>query len=74
VLYNELNQEVVPAATNVGYFWPRHGIYRKPGVAVIEFLPRIKTGLSTDEFMIKLEKTIETASDRLAEEAQNDNR
>ncbi len=74
VLYKELQQDVVPAATNVGYFWPRHGLYRKPGVAVIEFLPRIKPGLPTDEFMQKLEEVIETASDKLAEEARNEHR
>ena len=69
VLYTQLEQDCVPAATNVGVFWPRHGFYRKPGLAVVEFLPRIKAGLSTDDFMAALEQAVEAGSDRLAAEA-----
>lgn len=68
-LYRELGQDCVPAATNVGVFWPRHGILRKPGLAVVEFLPRIAPGKPVDVFMAELEETIETASDRLMAEA-----
>mgnify|MGYP000280065024 CR=1 FL=1 len=68
-LYRELGQPVVPVATNAGVFWPKRGIYRKPGVAVFEFLPRIEPGLEIPEFMALLEETIETASDRLNAEA-----
>lgn len=59
----------MPAATNVGVFWPRHGIYRKPGLAVVEFLTPIKSGLPTQEFMAELKDVVETASDRLMAEA-----
>ena len=69
VLYAQLGQDCVPAATNVGVFWPRTGIYRKPGLAVVEFLPRIEAGMETGAFMAKLEEEIETASDRLMDEA-----
>ncbi|HEX9858049.1 MAG TPA: lysophospholipid acyltransferase family protein [Paracoccaceae bacterium] len=69
VLYTQLGQDCVPVATNVGVFWPRHGIYRKPGLAVVEFLPRIPVGLSNAAFMARLEDQIETASDRLMAEA-----
>jgi 1-acyl-sn-glycerol-3-phosphate acyltransferase len=69
VLYEQLGQDCVPAATNVGVFWPRHGIYRKPGLAVVEFLPRIKAGMDKDTFMKKLESEIETASNALMAEA-----
>ncbi len=69
VLYEQLGQDCVPAATNVGVFWPRHGIYRKPGVAVVEFLPRISAGLAVDAFMQVLKENVETASDRLMAEA-----
>ncbi len=69
VLYQELNQDCVPVATNVGVFWPRRGIYRKPGLAVVEFLPRISAGLSKKDFMARLEHDVETASDRLMREA-----
>ncbi|WP_108813709.1 lysophospholipid acyltransferase family protein [Loktanella sp. Alg231-35] len=69
VLYRELGQPVVPVATNVGVFWPKRGVYRKPGTAVFEFLPRIEPGLEVDDFMAKLETEIETACDRLNKEA-----
>jgi len=69
VLYRELGQPVVPVATNVGVFWPKRGVLRKPGTAVFEFLPRIEPGLEVDAFMAKLEHDIETASDRLNKEA-----
>ena len=69
VLYDELGQDCVPVATNVGVFWPKRGIYRKPGLAVVEFLPRIKAGLSKDAFMARLEEEVETNSNRLMREA-----
>ncbi len=68
-LYRELGQPVVPVATNVGIFWPKRGVYRKPGTAVFEFLPRIEPGLPVDEFMLRLEAEIEKASNRLNMEA-----
>ena len=69
VLYQELGQDCVPVATNVGVFWPRHGIYRKPGLAVVEFLPRIPKGQDKEAFMAHLEREDETASDALMREA-----
>ena len=68
-LYLELGQDCVPAATNVGVFWPRHGILRKPGVAVVEFLPPIPAGQSRAEFMARLEREVEDASNALMREA-----
>lgn len=68
-LYKELGQTVVPVATNVGIFWPKRGVYRKPGTAVFEFLPQIAPGLEIADFMAKLEHEIETASDALNSEA-----
>ncbi len=70
VLYTQLGQDCVPVATNVGMFWPRHGFYRKPGLAVVEFLPRIAPGLSNTDFMAQLQDRIETASQRLLAEAE----
>jgi len=68
-LYQELGQPCVPVACNVGLFWPRKGILRKPGVAVVEFLPEIPPGLPVPAFMARLEAEVETASDRLMAEA-----
>lgn len=69
VLYTETGQSVVPAATNVGVFWPRHGLMRRPGLAVVEFLEPIEPGLEISAFMTKLEQDIETHSDALMAEA-----
>ncbi len=69
VLYEQLGQDCVPVATNVGVFWPRHGIYRKPGLAVVEFLPRVKAGMGKDAFMQQLESEVEAASNALMAEA-----
>ncbi len=69
LLYQQLGQPCIPAATNVGVFWPRTGIYRKPGLAVVEFLPEIAPGLAVEPFMAELERVVETASNRLMAEA-----
>ncbi|NVO21833.1 1-acyl-sn-glycerol-3-phosphate acyltransferase [Donghicola sp. C2-DW-16] len=69
VLYRETGQPCVPAATNVGVFWPRTGIYRKPGLAVVEFLDPIPPGASIDSMMTVLKDMVETRSDELMAEA-----
>lgn len=68
VLYHETGQPCVPAATNVGLFWPRSGLLRKPGLAVVEFLDPIAPGLDRQAFMSRLEREVETRSDRLMRE------
>ena len=68
VLYTQLGQPCVPVATNAGYFWPRRGLYRRPGVAVVEFLKPIEPGLSKEVFMSELETRVETASTELLSE------
>ncbi len=69
ILYTELNQDCIPVAVNVGLFWPKRGIYRTPGTAVIEFLPRIPKGMEVSAFTTKLEDVIETRSNELMREA-----
>lgn len=69
VLYRELGQDCVPVACNVGVFWPKRGVYRKPGTAVVEFLPRIPAGMELAPFMAELEKSIEARSNELMQEA-----
>jgi 1-acyl-sn-glycerol-3-phosphate acyltransferase len=69
VLYRNLGQTCVPVATNVGLFWPRSGIRRKPGLAVVEFLDPIAPGMPRRAFMQQLEQVIESGSDALMQEA-----
>lgn len=69
VLYQQLGQPCVPVATNVGVLWPKRGLLRKPGTAVVEFLPAIAPGMDKDEFLATLEAEVETRSDALMAEA-----
>lgn len=69
ILYAELRQPCVPAATNVGLLWPKKGILRHPGLGVVEFLDPIAPGLDGKAFMARIERDIETRSDALMREA-----
>ena len=69
VLYTQLSQPCVPVATNAGVFWPRRGLYRRPGVAVVEFLPSIAPGLSKQAFMTRMQDEVESATAALLQEA-----
>lgn len=64
-LYRDLKLPCVPVALNAGLYWPAHGVVRRPGTVVIEFLPAIPPGLSREAFMIELQARIETASNAL---------
>lgn len=70
VLYDQLGQPCVPVATNVGHFWPKRGVLRKPGVAVVEFLEPIPVGVPVKEFMGMLEDRVESRSNELLREAR----
>ncbi len=69
VLYDRFALDCIPAATNTGVFWARRSPYRKPGVAVMEFLPPIKAGKPIKAFLSELEEVVEAHSDRLMAEA-----
>ncbi len=69
ILYDGLGMPCVPVAANVGVFWPRTGIMRKPGRAVVEFLDPIAPGVPRSDFMAQLEQAIESQSNLLMKEA-----
>jgi 1-acyl-sn-glycerol-3-phosphate acyltransferase len=68
-LYRKLGVPVVPVALSSGLFWPRRTLRRYPGTLVIAILPPIAPGLAAREFLARLQDEIETASDRLLDEA-----
>jgi 1-acyl-sn-glycerol-3-phosphate acyltransferase len=68
-LYAETGVACLPVAVNTGLFWRRRGFMRRPGLAVIEYLPVIAPGLDRAEFSKRLQSTIESACDRLNAEA-----
>ena len=69
VLASRMERPIKLAATNVGVYWPKRGLWRKPGVAVVEYLDWLPEGLSVEEATAHMEQEIEAASDRLAKEA-----
>ncbi len=69
VLYAASSAPCIPVAVNTGLFWRRRGFLRRPGIAVIEYLPPIPPGLTRQAFAAKLQNDIEAACDRLNAEA-----
>ena len=68
-LYAETGVSCLPVAVNTGLFWRRRSFLRRPGVAVIEYLPVIGPGLDRSAFSEELKSAIETACARLNAEA-----
>lgn len=69
VLAERMNRPIHMAACNVGVFWPKRSLLRKPGVAVVEYIGIVPDGLSVEEITKHLEAHIEPASERLMIEA-----
>lgn len=65
MMYEAANVPVMPVALNSGMFWGAKQFLKKPGLITIEYLPEIPAGLSRDEFMVRLQDTIESNSKRL---------
>jgi 1-acyl-sn-glycerol-3-phosphate acyltransferase len=66
-LYEALSPVIIPVGLNSGLFWKRNAFVRKAGVVRIKFLLAMPTGLPREEFMQRLQSTIETASNELIE-------
>ncbi|ASP35100.1 1-acyl-sn-glycerol-3-phosphate acyltransferase [Labrenzia sp. VG12] len=73
-LYRDLKCPVVPIAHNAGLYWPRSSWKVYPGTVIVEILPPIEPGLPSDVFYKRMVTDIETASDRLIEEARQEKR
>jgi 1-acyl-sn-glycerol-3-phosphate acyltransferase len=69
-LYGLLGAACVPMATNAGLCWPPHGILRRPGRIVFQYLEPIPPGLKRAAFMAELETRIETAAKALMAEGR----
>ncbi|MDP4022446.1 lysophospholipid acyltransferase family protein [Methylobacterium sp. NEAU 140] len=64
-LYTALGVPCLPVALNTGLFWSRNSLVRRPGKAVIAFLPPIPPGLPRQEFQALALERIESASNVL---------
>ena len=71
-LYVALNVPCLPVALNTGLFWARNSLVRRPGTAVIEFLPPIPPGISRQAFQVLVEQHVESASNALVEGGRQD--
>lgn len=69
-MYNQLKVPVIPVALNSGSYWGKNAFTKYPGTIIMECLPPIPPGLGKEEFMRQLQESIETASQKLLEEAQ----
>lgn len=61
-LYRDFDCPVVPLASNLGQRWNQNDLTKHKGRADLEFLPPIMPGLGKEEFMLTLERMIETRS------------
>lgn len=68
-VYGKTGARCLPVALNSGLFWARRSFLRRPGTVVVEFLPVIEPGLDKQEFLKVLTERIETATERLVDEA-----
>ena len=70
-LYRDLEVPCHLLATNSGVFWPGHGIDRKPGVVVYEFLEPLPAGMKRPELMREMKARIEDRSNALVAASQS---
>lgn len=71
-MYADFDLPVVPVATNLGLFWEQVSFEKKPGVATVEFLEPIPTGLGKAEFLARLEAVVEGRTQELIAHATGD--
>lgn len=65
-----LQLPVTPAALNAGWFWPKHSLVKRPGTAVLKFLPPMPVCEDQAAWMQQLETTIQKEATALAARAE----
>lgn len=68
-LYGSGKVPVIPVALNSGVFWGRRAFRKYPGEITVEILPPVPEGLDREGFLHELKQSIESASERLCAEA-----
>src|SRR5262249_55919912 len=71
-LYRQLGVPVVPVALNSGVFWGRRQFVKRPGLIDVEIPPPIPPGLDRKQFMAQLHQRIESATERLVQDARQE--
>ncbi len=72
MVYSECGVPCLPVALNSGLFWPRRTFMRYPGTLVVEFLDPIPPGLKRNEFLLRVERAIEDATNRIVAAGQEE--
>lgn len=68
-IYEQTQTLLIPVALNTGLFWPKRSYTKRPGIAVIEFLPPLTAGLVREDVGRIIPERIEAATQRLLDEA-----
>jgi 1-acyl-sn-glycerol-3-phosphate acyltransferase len=71
-LYAAAGVPCLPIALNSGLFWPRRKFMRYPGTIRLEVLDPIPPGLDAETFAARLERDIESATNRLIAEGEKE--
>ncbi len=66
----DFNLPVVPAASNLGLYWPQEDWTKHHGTAILEFLDPIVPGEDKDAFLTALQTAVETRTAELVAEAR----
>ena len=64
-IYNTTKKALQPVALNSGLFWQKGMSVIKKGNIIIEFLPKIENGLDKKNVLMKVENSIEIATNKL---------
>jgi 1-acyl-sn-glycerol-3-phosphate acyltransferase len=70
-LYSSSGAPVIPVALNSGTYWPKRTFIKRPGTIVVEFLEPMPPGLDRAAFLGMLAERVDTATERLEEEARS---
>lgn len=69
VIAGALEAPIVLVATNAGHVWPKRGLAKHPGRAVVAFIGTLEPPADIDATTAEIEARIEAASRALSEEA-----
>ena len=64
-IYNKAKRKLLPVALNSGLCWPKHTLVMQKGHIIIDFQHPLSNNLSKEEVLVKVQASIETATNKL---------
>ena len=64
-IYKESKRKLLPVAVNSGLFWPKKNLIMRKGHIIIDIKKYIDSGLSREDVLTKVQKSIEEATNKL---------